>query len=261
MKNKWNFWILGESNVRYHSTNYSTFDISCILRHLIGVVENLHRERVRVVAHTELARNRRRKISAVVKHQLIDYSLHFGLSFNVHWNVTVLEYLLTTLKQFYRPLRGPEQSVQCVCLSGCMSGELTFERKTSDLDICHFKLSRWSLKVGQSSRSQKKNIANKISITSNGFLVFFHSIHFVIVNICRRYDESSTNKRLNYSRCNASQCDGCPFLPCAWRHLANAIKTVPWVQLVKKDMTPLAKVRQLCLLSEKRGSPKMRPVY
>jgi len=42
-----------------------TFDVRGVLRHLVGVVENLDRQRVRIVAHAVLARNRRREIPAV----------------------------------------------------------------------------------------------------------------------------------------------------------------------------------------------------
>ena len=60
--------------VKYQSIRPTTFDISGILRHLVGVVEDLHRQRVRVVAHTELAGNRCREISTVVKHQQTRHS-------------------------------------------------------------------------------------------------------------------------------------------------------------------------------------------
>ena len=42
-----------------------TFDVRGVLRHLVGVVENLDRQRVRIVAHAVLARNRRREVPAV----------------------------------------------------------------------------------------------------------------------------------------------------------------------------------------------------
>ena len=40
-----------------------TFDVSGILRHLVGIVEYLDRQCVRIVAHAELARNRRCVVS------------------------------------------------------------------------------------------------------------------------------------------------------------------------------------------------------
>jgi len=50
-----------------------TFDVRGVLRHLVGVVENLDRQRVRIVAHAVLARNRRREIPAVSEKPMFSF--------------------------------------------------------------------------------------------------------------------------------------------------------------------------------------------
>jgi len=47
--------------------NKHTFDVSCVTRHLVGVVQYLHGQCVRVVTHTEFTWNRRREIPVVTK--------------------------------------------------------------------------------------------------------------------------------------------------------------------------------------------------
>jgi len=47
--------------------NKHTFDVACVTRHLVGVVQYLHGQCVRVVTHTEFTWNRRREIPVVTK--------------------------------------------------------------------------------------------------------------------------------------------------------------------------------------------------
>ena len=71
-----------------------------------------------------------------------------------------------------------EQSVRCVCVVLCESGQLTFELS----DLSHRYLACWffltlsrsssKVKVSQSSRSHEENVAKVVGATSSeGFLV------------------------------------------------------------------------------------------